>query len=366
VKIQAPVLVEAGRPMELAELDLDAPKGGEVLVRMVASGVCHSCLSAADGTSDRAPKPIVLGDEGSGVVERVGPGVTRLVPGDHVVLSWAPGCGSCEYCDLRRPVLCTNAPPFGFLDDGTTRFSKAGERVHHFGPATYAPYTVVSERGAVRIPNDFPLDLAALVGCSVTTGVGAVLHSGDVKPGQSVAVFGCGGVGLNAVQGAVLAGAQPIVAVDLVEDRLTTASALGATDIVSAASDDLAQAVREHSPGGVDCAVVAAGVPGLVATALEALAPGGVVVAVGVPPPGSRFELDPGLLLGGERRVVGSKYGSSNPLVEFPRLIELARSGRLQLEALVTRRYTLAEANQAFEDLAGGILARGLIVFGPG
>lgn len=350
--------------MEMAELDLEAPKPGEVLVRMVASGVCHSCLSAADGTSTRAPKPIVLGDEGSGVVEAVGQGVTRLKRGDHVVLSWAPGCGSCAYCDVGRPVLCTSSPAFGFLDDGTTRFSLDGEPVHHFGPATYAPQTVVSERAAVRIPSDFPLDLAALVGCSVTTGVGAVLHSGTVRPGQSVAVFGCGGVGLNAVQGAVLAGAFPIIAIDIVDDRLATAAALGATDVLSSSSGDLTDAIRERSDGGVNCAVVAAGVPNLVSTALSVLAPGGVVVVVGVPPPGSTFELDPGLLLGGERRVVGSKYGSANPLVEFPRLIELARSGRLQLEALVTRRYTLDEANEAFSDLANGALARGLIVFG--
>ncbi|MES1246597.1 MAG: zinc-binding dehydrogenase [Actinomycetota bacterium] len=362
MKIAAPVLLEAGRPMEELALDVGEPRAGEVLVRMAASGVCHSCLSAANGASTRAPKPIVLGDEGAGVVEAVGPGVTRLAEGDHVVLSWAPGCGRCRYCDAGRPVLCTNAPPFGFLDDGTTRFSVDGTPVHHFGPATYAPYTVVQERAAVRISKALPLEHAALIGCSVTTGVGAVVNTGGVQAGQSVAVFGCGGVGLNAVQGAVLVGAATIVAVDPVGERLDGARELGATHALPA-GEDVSAAIRELTGGGVDCAVVAAGVPAVVEQALASLAPGGVVVAVGVPPAGSSFAVDPGLLLGGERRLAGSKYGSSNPLVEFPRLVELALAGRIELERLITRRYALAEANEAFDDLASGALARGLIVF---
>jgi S-(hydroxymethyl)glutathione dehydrogenase / alcohol dehydrogenase len=362
VRVTAPVLVEAGLPMEQVTLDVAAPKAGEVLVRMAASGVCHSCLNAADGTSTRAPKPIVLGDEGAGVVEAVGPGVARVAVGDHVVLSWAPGCGRCRYCDEGRPVLCTDPAPFGYLDDGTTRFSADGAPVHHFGPATYAPYTVVQERAAVPITPELPLEQAALIGCSVTTGVGAVVRTGAVRAGQSVAVFGCGGVGLSAVQGAVLVGATPIVAVDPVAARLDDARALGATHALTA-GDDIAAGVREIAGGGVDCAVVATGLTSVVSQALDAVAPGGVVVAVGVPPAGSAFVVDPGLLLGGERRVVGSKYGSSNPLVDFPALVDLALAGRLDLERLITRTYRPSEANDAFDDLAAGALARGLIVF---
>jgi S-(hydroxymethyl)glutathione dehydrogenase / alcohol dehydrogenase len=363
MRVDAPVLFEAGKPMTLVSLEVDGPHTGEVLVRMAASGVCHSCLSAANGTQTRAPKPIVLGDEGAGVVEAVGVGVSRLAPGDHVILSWAPGCGRCVYCERGRPVLCSDAPPFGFLADGTTRFSIAGSPVHHFGPATYSPYTVVPERAAVRIPADFPLDLAALVGCSVTTGVGAVVNTGKVRAGDGVAVFGCGGIGLNAVQGARLVGAYPIVAIDPVEDRLAEARALGATHVINPNSVADVTAALLESVGAVECAVIAVGLGNVVSQAFQTLAPGGVAVAVGVPPPGTSFSVDPGLLLGGERRLVGSKYGSANPLVEFPRIVELAAAGLLELERLVTRRYTIGEANEAFADLEAGHLARGLIVF---
>jgi S-(hydroxymethyl)glutathione dehydrogenase/alcohol dehydrogenase len=364
MKTTAPVLFEAGSPMSLETLDVAEPRAGEVRVRMTASGVCHSCLSHANGTQTRAPKPIVLGDEGSGVVESVGDGVTRLSPGDHVILSWAPGCGHCRFCDRGRPVLCVDPAPFGFMSDGTTRFSRDGAPVHHFGPATYARHTVVPERAAVAIPKEFPLEAAALIGCSVTTGVGAVINSGGVRPGQSVAVFGCRGVGLNAVQGARLVGARPLIAVDPVEARLATAVELGATHTIrTTAAGDVSAAILDVSDGGVDCAVVAVGSAAVVADAVAALAPGGVAVVVGVPSPGTAFAIDAGLLLAGERRVCGSKYGSSNPLVEFPRLVALAAAGLLKLEELITRRYAIEQANEAFADLAAGELARGLIVF---
>ena len=357
------MLFEPGRPMTVETLDLAEPRAGEVLIELVASGVCHSCLNVATGVQTRAPKPIVLGDEGSGIVREVGPGVSRLQVGDHVILSWAPGCGRCRSCDRGRPVLCANEPPLGFMADGTTRFSLGGRAVHHLGPSTYATHAVVSDRAAIAIPSDFPLEEAALIGCSVTTGVGAVLNTAAVKAGQAVAVFGCGGVGLNAVQGAAIAGATPIVAIDPVADRLAMARSLGATDVLDPGDvDGVPEAILELTGEGVDCAVVAVGSAPVLSDALRALAPGGAAVMVGVLPAGEELHVDPGPLVGGERRLLGSKYGSANPAVEFPRMVELAAAGRLRLADLITRRYSIDEANEAFADLQAGVLARGLIV----
>ena len=215
ITVRAPVLWRAGEPMVMEDLVVAPPGPGEVRVRMAASGVCHSCLHVVDGSHGGIPFPVVLGDEGAGVIEAVGDGCRRHRVGDPVVVSWAPSCGQCRFCALGRPVLCVNGAPVGFLPDGTTRFSVAGRDVHHFGPATYAPLTVVAESAAISITPRMPLDRAALIGCSVATGVGAVVNTANARLGSSVAVFGCGGVGLNAIQGAVLAGAHPIVAVDV-------------------------------------------------------------------------------------------------------------------------------------------------------
>jgi S-(hydroxymethyl)glutathione dehydrogenase/alcohol dehydrogenase len=364
MRIQAPVLSAANEAILVTELDLDPPAASEVLVRMVASGVCHSCLDVAKGVHDRAPLPIVLGDEGAGVVEAVGSEVTLVGPGDHVVLSWAPGCGACRYCRCGRPVLCLNPPPFGFLEDGATRFKRPdGSRVHHFGPATYSPYVVVSERAAIPITRELGLEEAALLGCSVTTGVGAVVHTGAVTEGQSVAVFGCGGVGLNAVQGARLVRAHPIVAIDPRADRLVDATALGATHTVRADDADVVAAVRSVAPDGIDCAIIAVGSARVLQDAWATLGHAGTAVLVGNPQPGEMLSIEPRSLLMGERKLIGSKYGSANPAEEFPRLAALALAGELQLGQLVSRRYTMAETNEAFADLESGSVGRGLVVF---
>src|SRR5690242_20123908 len=227
--MRAAVLFEQGKPQRVEDVALEAPRTGEVLVRMAASGVCHSCLHAADGSWKGVPLPIVLGDEGAGVVEALGPAVTELAVGDHVVLSWAPTCGRCHYCVIGRPNLCEQRRPGqGVLLDGTTRLSLGGEPVYHYGHvATYASTTVVAESSAIAIDPDMPLDRAALIGCSVMTGVGAVINTAAVSPGASIAVFGVGGVGLNVVQGGALVAALPIIAVDIVRARLEHARALG-------------------------------------------------------------------------------------------------------------------------------------------
>jgi Zn-dependent alcohol dehydrogenase len=363
VNVVAPVLHAPNEPMRLEELTLDRPREREVLVRMAATGVCHSCLHAADGTHSGIPMPIVLGDEGAGVVEDVGPGCTRVAPGDRVIVSWAPGCSGCRACAQGLPALCQRQPPFGVLGDGETRFHLGGDDVYHYGPATYAPAIVVPESAAIPIRDEMPLDVAAMIGCAVTAGFGSVVNAARVRAGQSVVVFGCGGVGLSAVQAAALGGAHPLVAADVVGSKLDLAKRFGATHGVDVSAPDAVEELRELTHGGADACIVAVGSTRAMEQAVEALGLRGVCVVVGAPPTGRRMSLDPLHVLNGERRLVGSKYGSANPAIEFPKLVDLYLDGRLRLDELVTRRYRLDEADAAFADLAAGELARGLIVF---
>jgi S-(hydroxymethyl)glutathione dehydrogenase / alcohol dehydrogenase len=359
------VLFAPRTPLKTEELELESPRAGEVRVRMAASGVCHSCLHAADGSWQNVPMPIVLGDEGAGVVEAVGPGVHTLKPGDHVILSWAPTCGRCHYCVIGRPNLCEQRRPGqGVLPDGTTRLSLGGKPVYQYGHvATYASVTVVAESSAIAIDPDMPLDRAALIGCSVMTGVGAVINTAAVPPGASMAVFGVGGVGLNVVQGGAMVAAQPIIAVDIVSARLEHARALGATHSVDASKTDPVAEIRRITRRGADFTFVAVGDARAVGQAADALAPGGTCVVIGVPATGATLPLDVRPLVTGERVIRGSSYGSARTREDLPRLVALYRSGRLKIDELITRRYGLDEANEAFRALAAGELSRGLIVF---
>ena len=363
--MKASVLFEQGTPLRVEELDLEGPREGEVLVRMAASGVCHSCLHAADGSWKGVPVPIVLGDEGAGTVESVGAGVRELQAGDHVILSWAPTCGRCHYCVIGRPNLCEKRlPGRGLLPDGTTRMALGGKPVYHYGHvATYASRTVVHESSAIRIDPAMPLDRAALVGCSVMTGVGAVLNTARVPAGASMAVFGTGGVGLNVVQGGAMVAAHPIIAVDVKPARLEHALALGATHAVDASKEDPAAAIRRITGRGADFTFVAVGNAPAVGQAADALAPGGTCVVIGVPPTGQTFPLDIRPLVTGERAIVGSSYGSARTREDLPRLVTLYQAGKLKIDELITKRYGLEEANEAFRALAAGELGRGLIVF---
>jgi S-(hydroxymethyl)glutathione dehydrogenase / alcohol dehydrogenase len=361
--IDAPVLIKPREPMQMTELELDEPRFGEVRVKMVASGVCHSCLHAYDGSHSGIPMPIVLGDEGSGVVDAVGAGVTQLQTGDHVVISWAPTCGACKYCNLGFPALCLNTPAIGKANGDVTLFHHDGEDVHHYGPATYGSYIVVPESAAVKIRNDFPLEVAALIGCSVATGFGSAVNSAGLRAGQSVAVFGCGGVGLNAIQGAVATGAYPIIGVDVLDSKLELARAFGATHTINTVRQDLEAEIQTLTGTGVDATIIAVGNITALEQGLAILAKQGIEVVLGLPESGAKFQVDPWLLMGGERRIVGSRYGTGNPLVEFPKLVELAMAGRIKIDELVTKRYDLDEADEAFRSLAAGEQARGLIVF---
>ena len=363
--MDVPVLVAANQKMPMTKVKVDAPHPGEVRVKMFASGVCHSCLHAYDG-SHATPMPMILGDEGAGIVESVGDGVTTLVPGDHVIISWLLNCGTCPPCRNGKPAHCWAPSPFGALLDNTQRFHNAttGEKILHYGPATYAPYTVVPESSAIKIRKDMPLDKAALIGCSVTTGFGAVTNAAGARPGESVTVVGCGGVGLNSIQGARIAGSYPIIAVDTSSGALELAKKLGATHTVNAAKEDVLEAIKKICPRGVQYSIAAVGSTSAMLNALKMLGAGGTMVILGAPPSGSMLEIDPTAnILSGERRMIGSKYGSSNPHVEFPMLVELFLNGKLDLDSLLTGHYRLDEADKAFEVLAKGGPGRGLITF---
>ncbi len=362
--MRAAVLFEQRKPLGVEDVEISDPRDGEVLVRMVASGVCHSCLHAADGSWANIKVPMVLGDEGAGVVEKVGPGVKTLAVGDHVILSWAPTCGRCRYCVSGRPVLCERRPPSGCMYDGTTRMTLRGQPVYHYGTvATFGSMTVVPENCAIPIRRDMPLDRAALIGCSVTTGLCSVLNVAQVPAGASMAVFGTGGIGLNAIQGGPIVSAYPVIAVDVNDAKLEYARSLGATHVVNASREDPVEAIRKLTGAGVAYSFVAVGDARAAEQAFEATEPGGTCVVIGLPPTGSRISIDPTRLVGPQRVLRGSSYGSARTFLDFPRLVDLYLAGKLKLDELITRRYDVSEVNEAFRALAAGEVARGLIVF---
>jgi S-(hydroxymethyl)glutathione dehydrogenase/alcohol dehydrogenase len=364
--MKAAILHEPGSPFVIEDLVLEDPRPGEVLVRLAASGVCHSDWHVVTGAT-RHPLPVVLGHEGAGVVEAVGEGVTRVQPGDHVILNWAPDCGACFYCVRGQPNLCeTFLRPIwaGTLLDGTTRLRIDGEPVYHFaGLATFAERTVVLQEACVPIRKDVPLTVAALVGCAVTTGVGAAMNTVQVRPGDSVVVYGCGGTGLNILQGAALCGAETIIAVDRVPAKMELAHAFGATHTLMA-GDDTVQHVRDLTDGrGADYVFEAIGIPAVQEEALRAVRPGGTLVLVGLAPMGTSTNFPSALLTRQEKRVVGSYYGTANTRRDFPMILDLYVAGKLKLDELISREYTLDEINEAYEAMLSGEVARGVIVF---
>jgi S-(hydroxymethyl)glutathione dehydrogenase / alcohol dehydrogenase len=341
--MRAAVLYEYGAPLVVRDVDLDPPKDGEVLVRMAASGVCRSDWHTAQGIHPQR-LPVVLGHEGSAVVEELGAGVRGIAPGDHVVLSWLPYCGSCARCVGGRPNLCERLAPFdaGGLVDGTTRMRADGEDVHHNVPSSFAERAVVPANTAIAVDPDLPLEQVALLGCAVMTGVGAVVNTARVRPGQSVAVVGCGGVGLSAVQGARIAGASSIVAIDVVETKLDLARELGATAVVNAGADD-----PFATAGRSDVVVECLGHADTIELAASLTAPGGTTVLVGMAPPGARPGVPALDMTLEERTVTGSWYGSCVPPRDFPMLAGFVRSGELRVDAMIGRTFGLEEVNEA-------------------
>ena len=363
---RAVICRELNKPVVVERITVDSPKRGEVMVKLGACGVCHSDLSATNGTI-ALPPPLILGHEAAGAVVEVGEGVTGLAVGDHVVSSFIYMCGKCRYCSLGRPVLCVEqGKALTTLPDGTLRTKDAqGKPLNVFsGCGVMAEYATVHVDNLVKIDPSIPLDRAALVGCAVTTGVGAVFNTARVTPGASVAVFGCGGVGLNVIQGAAIAGAERIVAIDTLGAKLEMAKKFGATDVLLAKpGEDLTKSLKKLTGGGADYAFECVGSGELAAAAYKAIGRGGTAVVVGVAKPGDSTSVRTMTLPFEEKTLTGSYFGSCVPRVDFPRMLGLYMQGKLKLDELITRRYTIDEAPQAFADLEAARNARGVIVF---
>jgi S-(hydroxymethyl)glutathione dehydrogenase/alcohol dehydrogenase len=362
VKTRAALFRAVGEPLEVVELDLAEPGPHEVVVRMAAVGICGTDLHQVRGDWHR-PVPMVLGHEGAGVVEEIGSDVTRVRPGDEVVLSWAPSCGQCGDCRRGRPAACVplhRAIGAGTLVDGSTGMSIAGETVYR-GTATgcLAARVVVREDVALPTGGDVPLHEAALLGCAALTGVGAVLFAAQAEAGATVLVIGAGGVGQFAVQGARLAGAAAIVSVDPFEGRRAQALRLGATHAV--APDELADTLAGIAPEGADVALDAVGDPATTATALRHTRSGGTAVLVGLPGAGLRLDLDPGEFVRREKWLTGTMYGSEDPAVALPILLDHVRAGRLELASLLGDAYPLDRVDEAVQASLAGASGRVLV-----
>lgn len=363
--MRAAVLRATDEPFTIEDVELAAPGQGEVEVKLEAAGVCHSDWNVVTGATSN-PLPAVLGHEGAGVVVSVGEGVEGVAEGDHVVLSWLPACGRCFYCTQGRHVLCDMAMEDmfrGTLPGGALRLSQNGDSLYHYSYlSAFAERCIVPEGCCVRVRDDAPFEVAALVGCAVMTGYGAAVKRAAVQDGDVVAVFGAGGVGLSAVMGARLAGAGAVVAVDPVEFKRQTALELGATHALDPSSEDIAGALRDLTDGrGADAALDTAGVPGVVAQAYAGVRRGGTVVAVGLPAEGLTADLPASDLPREEKVVTGSFYGSCDPQVDMPQVVELYMEGKLPLDRLVTRTYPLEEINEAFAAMNSGEVARAVI-----
>lgn len=365
-RMRAAVLRTPGTALSVEEIDISDPGRGEILVEIEAAGVCHSDLHYLRGDL-RCPLPVVPGHEGAGRVIGLGPDVREgLAVGDRVALLWRPNCGRCRQCVAGRPIMCESGPiqaASGGLLDGTSRLSQGGETIHHLlGVSCFAERVVVPERSVVRVPDDVPAEIAAIAGCAVITGVGAVLNVIGACLGDAVVVIGAGGVGLSAVMGARAAGATTVIAVDVDDDRLELATRLGATHVVHGARGDTAEQILDLVPGGVPWVVEAVGRPETLLTAVAVLRPGGTAVAVGLGRVGQRFDIGINDLVQKQKRVVGSLYGSSIPQLDLPRIFDLYRSGALPLDLLIGQRFALDEIDDAFDALQHGSVGRSIVV----
>lgn len=364
--MRAVVFTAPDAPVAVTDVELAPPGPGEVRVKIAAAGVCHSDLHVRRGEW-QPPVPLVMGHEGSGIVTALGPGVRGLAEGDHVVLSWVAPCGQCRYCRAGREARCQVAATVvatgGTLPDGTSRLSRDGETVYHYlGVSSFAEEAVVPASGAIKVRDDAPLDVIALVGCAVATGVGAVTNTAAVESGAQVAVIGCGGVGLSVIQGARLAGAERIVALDLRSEKLALAARLGATDVIDVSAADAAQALRDLIPDGVDYAFDAIGRISTTEQAISMLGLGGAAVLVGLPPTGARASFEPLVLAEADQRILGSNYGSVRPAIDIPALVDRYMDGQLSLDELVSSRRPLETASASLDDLEAGLALRTLLI----
>ncbi|CAN5732522.1 Zn-dependent alcohol dehydrogenase [soil metagenome] len=360
--MKAAVQFEVPGKLEIVEVEIDNPASNEVLIRVVASGLCHSDLHFLEGKY-QPDLPLLLGHEAAGVVEAVGNQVRSIAPGDHVVTCLSTFCGSCRNCMRGRPVLCSRLG-VERPDDATPRITFDGKKVHQFARlGAFAEKMLVHEHSAVAIRKDMPLDRAALVGCAVTTGIGAVTNTAAIPAGSTVAVIGCGGIGLNAVQGAAIAGASRIVAIDKLAWKLDLARTFGATDVVDASEEDAVTAVHALVPGGVDFAFEAIGIKVAAEQAFGMLAKGGTATVIGMIPEGQNIEIPGDILMGDEKRLQGCNMGSNRFRIDIPTYIDLYMNGRLNLDDLVSARIPLDQVNEGYAALNRGEVARSVIVF---
>ncbi|MFL5003720.1 MAG: zinc-dependent alcohol dehydrogenase family protein [Microvirga sp.] len=372
MKIRAAVLNEMGapapyaqsKPLKIETIELDPPGPGEILVKIAAAGLCHSDLSVIEGNRPR-PMPMALGHEAAGVVEEIGPGVDDLAKGDHVVMVFVPSCGHCLPCSEGRPALCepgAAANGAGTLLSGGKRLHRNGQDInHHLGVSGFAEYATISRRSCVKVDRELPLDEAALFGCAVLTGVGAVINTAKVPAGTTVAVVGLGGVGLSSILGAVASGASRVVAVDLSDEKLGLARQLGATDTFNAGSPDAANEIREAVKGGVEYAFEMAGSVRALDLAYKITRRGGTTVTAGLPPPAHTLALSPVNLVAEERTLKGSYIGTCVPVRDLPRYVDLYRRGKLPVDRLMSKHLRLDEINEGFDLLAQGKVVRQVV-----
>ena len=353
-----------GAPLTIEAVELAEPGADEALVKTVACGVCHSDLHALNGGIQLSPCPQILGHEPAGIVLAVGSAVRNVVPGDHVIACTSMYCGNCAQCVQGRPFLCQDRGACRRAPGSAPRITAAGEVIHQYADlAAFAEAMLLHHRAVVRIDPDIPLDRAALVGCAVTTGVGAVLNTAQVTPGSSVVVFGAGGVGVSIIQGARIAGARQIIAVDINPARLASAAAFGATDVVhSAGQGDVVKTLRKLTAGGADYAFEAVGLPALLEQAFYCLGPRGTAILVGAIPSGEHVSVNAGHFFL-EKRIIGCMMGSNRYTLDAPRYLEFYRQGRLDLDAMVTRHEPLERVNDAFRAMAAGEVTRTVLMF---
>ena len=368
MKVKAAIAVEAAKPLVVDEIDLEGPKAGEVLVRLAATGVCHTDAYTLSGKDPEGLFPAVLGHEGAGIVEEVGAGVTYVAPGDHVIPLYTPECRQCKFCLSGKTNLCITLREKqgqGLMPDGTSRISFRGTPVHHYmGTSTFAQYTVLPEIALAKIRQDAPLDKVCLFGCAVTTGIGAVLNTARAEPGSRIAVFGLGGVGLSVVQGGVMAGAEQIIAIDTNERKFELARQLGATDTLNPAMvDDVVEAVLALSGGGVDYSFECIGNVEVMAQALQCTHRGwGESIIIGVAGAGQEIHARPFLLVTG-RSWRGTAFGGVKGRTELPRYVDRYLSGRIELDAYVTEKLSLEDIKVAFDKMHDGDVIRSVILF---
>jgi len=371
--MKAAVLYELGKPIKVEEVTLDEPQANEVLVKVAATGVCHTDLHFIKGDMPQ-PLPVVLGHEGAGVVEKVGPGVTTLKPGDHVIMMVAYSCGKCRYCIEGQPAMCQEWLGYhmiGTLPSGTKRLHKGDQELSHFfSQSSFAEYAVVHEKTAIKIREDAPFDVVCTLGCGTSTGIGSVINTAGLRAGQTIAVFGCGGVGLSALMAAKLSGAAQIIAVDVNDMKLQKAKELGAEHVINASQEDPVQRIMaiaggglSYSGGGVDCAIESTANVNVMAQAFSSVHNGGVCVVVGMAPLGSILSIEPWQLLLG-KTLKGCVQGHIRAQLDIPRYVDLYMAGKLPIDKLISKRYKgLETINEVIADFESGKVVRGVVVF---